>query len=122
MLDHGGNLAEGTGWNFFVVRNEELHTASERNILAGVSRATTIELAREMGIVVHERDLQPYDAVAADEAFLTATSLCMMPVTRFNGQPVGDGKPGPVTRRLMERWHQYLAFDFIGHARRFEDA
>ena len=118
MLDHGGNLAEGTGWNFFIVRDGELHTPTTRNILAGVSRQTTMELAQDMGIPVRQIDLQSYDAQTADEAFLTATSLCMVPVTRFNGQPVGDGRPGPITNKLMERWKEHLKFDFVEHARR----
>ena len=69
-------------------------------------------------MAVRECDLTPYDGATADEAFYTATSICMMPVTRFNGQPVGDGKPGPVTRQLMESWKKYLAFDFEAHAHR----
>ena len=118
MLDHQGNLAEGTGWNFFVVSGGELHTPTTRNILAGISRMTTIELARDAGLIVHERDIQLYDAQTADEAFLTATSLCMMPVTRFNGQPIGDGQTGPVTRRLMKIWREHVDFDFVAHAKR----
>lgn len=118
MLDHQGNLAEGTGWNFFVVHRGELLTPTERNILQGVSRMTTIELARGLGMTVKETDLQPYHAATADEAFITATSLCMMPVTRFNRQSIGEGKPGKCTLRLMDRWKEYLDFDFVAHARR----
>ena len=121
MLDHAGNLAEGTGWNFFLVRDGELHTPTLRNILTGVSRTTTIELAQTMGIRVNERDLQPFDAQTADEAFLTATSLCMMPVTRFNGQPLADGNPGPLTHKLMDRWKEHLDFDFVAHVQRYSD-
>ena len=118
MLDHEGNLAEGTGWNFFLVRKGQLLTPTDRNILAGISRLTTLELARAAGLSVRECDLTPYDGATADEAFYTATSICMMPVTRFNGQPVGDGQPGPVTRTLMQRWKNYLGFDFEAHAHR----
>ena len=120
MLDHQGNLAEGTGWNFFVVNRGEVYTPSERNILQGVSRLTTIELARGLGMTVRETDIQPYHATTADEAFMTSTSLCMMPVTRFNGQPIGDGRPGPCTLRLIERWKEYVDFDFVAHAKRWE--
>ncbi|MCY3757030.1 MAG: aminotransferase class IV [Acidobacteria bacterium] len=120
MLDHQGNLAEGTGWNFFVVNRGEVLTPSERNILQGVSRLTTIELARGLGMTVKETDIQPYHATTADEAFMTSTSLCMMPVTRFNGQPIGDGRPGPCTLRLIERWKEYVDFDFVAHAKRWE--
>ena len=120
MLDHQGNLAEGTGWNFFVVNRGEVLTPSERNILQGVSRLTTIELARGLGMTVRETDIQPYHATTADEAFMTSTSLCMMPVTRFNGQSIGDGRPGPCTLRLIERWKEYVDFDFVAHAKRWE--
>lgn len=119
MLDHQGNLAEGTGWNFFVVNRGELLTPSERNILQGVSRLTTIELARGLGMTVRETDIQPYHAATADEAFMTATSLCVMPITRFNGQLIGDGSPGPCTLRLIERWKEYVDFDFVAHAKRW---
>lgn len=119
MLDHQGNLAEGTGWNFFVVNRGEVLTPSERNILQGVSRLTTIELARGLGMTVRETDIQPYHATTAAEAFMTATSLCVMPVTRFNGQAIGDGRPGPCTLRLIERWKEYVDFDFVAHAKRW---
>ncbi|MFN0168480.1 MAG: aminotransferase class IV [Bryobacteraceae bacterium] len=122
MLDHEGNLAEGTGWNFFLVRDGAVLTPTPRNILAGISRLTTIELARSLGLEMKECDLTPYDAATADELFYTATSICIMPVTRFNGQTVGDGKPGPVTRRLMDRWKEYLDFDFEAHAEYFLEA
>ena len=119
MLDHQGNLTEGTGWNFFIVYRGELLTASERNILQGVSRMTTIELARGLGLTVKEQDLQSYHAVTADEAFITSTGMCVMPVTRFNGQLVGDGKPGKLTLDLMNRWKEHVNFDFVAHAKRF---
>lgn len=118
MLDHQGNLAEGTGWNFFVVHRGELLTPSERNILQGVSRLTTIELARGLGMTVREVDLQPYHATTADEAFITSTSLCMMPVTQFNRQVIGEGKPGKWTLRLMDCWKEHVNFDFLAHAKR----
>lgn len=121
MLYHEGNLAEGTGWNLFLVRKGQLLTPTDRNILAGISRLTKLELAREAGLSVREFDLTPYDGATADEAFYTATSICMMLVTRFNGQSAGGGKPGPVTRRLMKRWRKYLAFDFEAHAHRMAD-
>ena len=72
-----------------------------------------------MGLQVEERDLQPYDAVNADEAFITSPLICIMSVTRFNGQPIGDGKPGPLTGKLTERWKEQLDFDFVAQAKGF---
>ncbi len=93
LLDVNGNLAEGMGSNIFVVRGGELQTPREKFVLPGVSRQTVIDLARAEGLVVHEADLDLYDAYNADEIFLTSTSLCLCPVTRVNGVTIGaDGR------------------------------
>ena len=60
-----------------------------------------MDLASTLGIPVHEADIEPYDVREADEAWWTSTTICMMPVTRFNSQPIGDGKPGPTYLRLL---------------------
>ena len=115
LLDVNGNLAEGMGSNIFVVRHGELYTPRERYVLAGISRRTAIELARELGIPVHQTDIDPFDARTADEAFLTSTSLCICPVRSVNGAPIGDGKiPGPITRRLTEAYKELVKCDFVG--------
>ena len=80
LLDERGNLCEGIGSNIFVVRNERVYTPREQYVLPGVSRRTAIELAAKLGIPCEERDLDVYDAVTADEVFLTSTSLCICPV------------------------------------------
>jgi branched-subunit amino acid aminotransferase/4-amino-4-deoxychorismate lyase len=63
-----------------------------RNILPGISRQTVIELCGELNIPFGERDLQIYDAINADEAFLASTPYCLAPVSRINGVTIGDGK------------------------------
>jgi branched-chain amino acid aminotransferase len=114
LLDTQGNLAEGTGSNIFVVRGGTVYTPREQGVLAGISRETVIELARGAGIPLVERDLDLFDAYTADEAFLTSTSLCICPVQRVNGAPIGGGVvPGPVTRRLTEAYRQLVDFDFV---------
>lgn len=113
LLDIHGNIAENKGGNFFVVSDGVLKTPLTGNALAGISRATVLELAARHGIPVRECDLQPYDAYTADEAFFSSTPYCIMPATRFNGLPVGDGKVGPITRRLLAAWSELVGVDIV---------
>ena len=85
LLDMQGHLAEGRGSNLFLVRDGALVTPRPVQVLPGISRQTVIELAAELGIPCREADLDLYDAYAADEAFLTSTSLCLCPVRSVNG-------------------------------------
>ena len=119
LLDQQGNIAEGVTFNFWIVKDGVIRTAPVRNILQGVTRQTVIDLAERLEIPVSEEDIQLYDAYTADEAFITSTGMCVMPVTRFNGQLVGDGKPGKLTLDLMNRWKEHVNFDFVAHAKRF---
>lgn len=115
LLDENGNLCEGLGSNIFVVKDGRLFTPRERYVLAGVSRATVIELARELRIPAEERDLDLYDAYTADEVFLTSTSLCLCGVSRVNGAKISDGKiPGPITKRLLDAYSELVSCDIAG--------
>lgn len=118
LLDLAGNLTEAPGANFFIVTKGVVRTPSARSVLRGISRATVLELCAQLGIPAREEELQPYDALAADEAFLTSTPYCLLPVTRFNGQPVGAGVPGPLTRRLLDAWSELVGVSIVGQAER----
>ena len=103
LLDMQGHLAEGRGSNLFLVQDGELRTPRDRTVLPGISRQTVIEIASGLGIPCREADLDLYDAYAADEAFLTSTSLCLCPVRSVNGMRIGGEEVfGPVTRRLIQ--------------------
>ncbi len=117
LLDPDGFLAEGPGWNIFLVKNGEILTPEPRNILLGVSRATTIELARELGIPVRETNLGRYEALSADEIFCTATSYALVHATTFEGQRIGSGNMGPIFNRLLEAWKKLVGVDFVAQAR-----
>jgi len=108
LLDTEGNIAENKGGNFFIVADGVLKMPTTRSALAGISRATVLELAVRLGVSSAECDLQPYDVYTADEAFFTSTPYCIMPATRFNGLPVGDGAVGPVTRGLLHAWGELV--------------
>lgn len=117
LLDLDGNVAENKGGNFFIVDDEGvLKTPPTRNALAGVSRATALELAAQLGIPTQVVDFQLYDIYTAAEAFFTSTPYCIMPATRINGLPVGDGKVGDITLRLLNAWSETVGVDIIAQA------
>lgn len=105
MLNHKGELAECTGDNVFLVRKGRLLTPSpDAGILEGVTRNCVIDLAREAGIEVMEIPLTKYDAYVADECFLTGSAAEIIPVVKIDGRVIGEGKPGPITKQLKERF------------------
>ena len=118
ILDTDGNVTENKGGNFFIYADGTLKTPHARGALAGISRETALELAEGLGIAAQVTDFQPYDIYTAEEAFFTSTPYCIMPATKFNGLPVGDGKVGPVTGRLLEAWSELVALDIAAQAQR----
>jgi branched-chain amino acid aminotransferase len=117
ILDLDGHVAENKGGNIFCVSSGVLKTPTTVNCLAGVTRATTLELAQKLSIPAEETVLLPYDLATADEMFFTSTPYCIMPATKFNNLPVGDGKVGPVTKRLLEAWSELVGMDVVAQAR-----
>lgn len=106
MLNHKGEVAECTGDNIFLVKNGDLKTPPlDAGILAGVTRDTVIELAIAEGIAVHGHALTKHDVYVADEVFLTGSAAEVVPVVKLDSRPIGDGKPGPITKLLSEKFH-----------------
>jgi branched-chain amino acid aminotransferase len=106
MLNAEGFIAECTADNLFAVRGGQLFTPSHQDgALAGITRGAVMQLAGEARIPAAEARLTRYDLYTADEAFVTGTGAELMPVTVADGRPIGDGKPGPLTRRLTEAFH-----------------
>ncbi len=107
MLNAKGEVAECTGDNIFVVRNGVLMTPPiDAGILEGITRDAVIELAEEAGIEVQQIALTRHDVFIADECFLTGSAAEVIPVVRLDSRMIGDGKPGPITRQLTERFHK----------------
>ena len=119
LVDEGGNVTEGSGYNLFLVRDGVVITPDARSVLGGVSRRYAISLAREVGLDVIEADVQEYHLLTADEAFFTGTSPCILPVTRASGAPIGDGLPGPITARLLEEWSSRVGVAIADQARKY---
>ena len=107
MLNHKGELAECTADNFFIVRKGRLLTPpSDAGILEGITRNAVMDIAREMGVEVLEIALTKYDAYVADECFLTGSAAEVIAVVKIDGRVIGEGKPGPITRELKDRFHK----------------
>ncbi len=123
LLDPDGFVAEGTGDNFFIIKNGVIVTPEPRNILRGISRAYIFKLARQLKLRCVERNIEPYDVMMADEAFMTGTPFCMLPVTSLNSVTIGSGKMGSITRHLLDRWGRNVGVDIIGQIKQwnFED-
>ena len=107
MLNHKGEVAECTGDNVFLVKNQQLLTPPvDAGILDGITRRAVIELAEATGIAVHQQPLTKHDVYVADECFLTGSAAEVIPVVKVDNRVIGDGNPGKVTRDIIERFHQ----------------
>ena len=122
LLDLEGNITEYTSGNVFIVRQGCLITPFERRSLGGIARETVLEFAAELGIPTREADITPYDACNADEAFISSTSKCILPVGRLNGIEIGKHIPGPITQRLLNVWSDRVELDIVAQALSHLDA
>ena len=113
MLDYFGFVSEGSGENVFVVRDETLYTSPvSAGILHGITRDTILKLAEKLGYQVREQQMLREMLYLADEVFMCGTAAEVTPVRSIDRLPIGDGKPGPITRALQQ---EYLG---IAHGRR----
>ena len=120
LLDPDGFVAEGTGDNFFIVKDNVIVTPEPRNILRGVSRAHIFELSQELNLRCIENNIEPYDVMMADEAFMTGTPFCILPVSSLNSIPIGKEPMGIVTRRLLDAWSSEVEVDIVGQIKRWD--
>jgi branched-chain amino acid aminotransferase len=108
-----GHLAEGPGFNLFVVKDGTVSTP-RRNVLEGITRRTVLDLARELGVPAREADLPPEALRTADEAFLSSTAGGIMPVAQVDGRPLGEGRPGPITTRFRKLYWERREAGWLG--------
>jgi len=104
LLDNEGYVAEGSGENIFIVRNGELHTPELTSCLAGITRATIIDFAKDLGLVVKERRITRDEVYIAEEAFFTGTAAEVLPIRELDGRQIGEGKRGPITEKLQSMY------------------
>jgi len=107
LLNERGFLCEGSTNNVFLVSKGNLTTPDEESgCLPGITRQVVIELAKELGLKVAEREVRLEELLNADEAFLTSSLIELMPLTEVNSEPIGRGKRGKVTERLMSAYKE----------------
>ena len=110
-----GYITEGTGDNFFIIKDGIVISPEGRDILRGISRDYVMNvLCNELGMPIIEKNIDAYDVYNADEAFITGTPFCMLPVTSLNGLDIGDGKVGSQFSALIAQWSSNTGTDIIG--------
>lgn len=119
LLDPDNYVTEGTGANFFIVKNNILLTPEPRNILVGISRGHVMEMAKELGIKCEERNLTTQDVLTADEAFFTGTPFAMLPVSSINGKLINNGVKGEIFSKLISKWSETVNVDIPNQIKEF---
>lgn len=104
LLDDNGFIAEGSGECFFIVRDGVLITPPHDNSLESITQATVVELAKDLGIPLERRRISRDEAYIADEAFFTGTAAEITPIRELDWRVIGEGKAGPITKRLQEEF------------------
>jgi branched-chain amino acid aminotransferase len=118
LLDDKGHVCEGTGENIFVVMDGKIVTPPQTaSILDGISRKSVIEIARDLGVEVTERDVARAELTLADEVFMTGTAAELTPVREIDDHPIGGGEVGPVTREIQSIFEAALC----GRAERYRE-
>jgi branched-chain amino acid aminotransferase len=112
LLDDHGHVCEGTGENVYIVRDGEIATPGQHNsILDGITRRSIMQIARDLGYTVVERNVARAEMYLADEMFMSGTAAELVPVREVDDHPIGTGEPGEITRVLQD------AFDHAIHGR-----
>jgi branched-chain amino acid aminotransferase len=107
MLNDQGNVAECTADNIFVIKHGHIFTPPiTAGALRGITRSVAFEIAAELGIKITETNISRHDVFVADECFLTGTAAEVIPVIKADGRMIGNGKPGPITMRTIERFRE----------------
>jgi branched-chain amino acid aminotransferase len=107
LLNSQGLVAEGSGENLFLVKDGHIVTNDkDASILMGVTRASVLEIARDLGVDARVAPIAVEDVLHADELFFTGTAVEVTPIREVDGRVIGDGKPGPITRRIQDTFNQ----------------
>ena len=114
MCDTHGDIAEGAGCNYFMVKDENVFTPTREFVLPGISRQVVFEICQNLGIPVNEQSITVQQALDADEAFFTSTSLCICPVKSLNQNTYPGGIPGNITQQITDAFSKLVNFDFVG--------
>ena len=108
ILDVDNNVNEGSGENFFMVKDDTLYTPRDHTVLNGITRQTIIDISKDLDLEVFEKDISVDDVKVADEAFFTGTAAEVTPVIQVDQSKIGDGTTGKITRKVQKEY-----FDLI---------
>jgi branched-chain amino acid aminotransferase len=106
MLDNEGYVAEGSGENIFIIRDDIIYTPDLTSCLEGITRATVFTLAEELGYQVREKRITRDEVYVADEAFFTGTAAEVVPIRELDGRAIGTGSRGPLTEKLQSMYFE----------------
>lgn len=108
-LDRSGHVSEGVAENIFILKNGKIITPpTSTGALTGITRDVVLRMAPKLGYTTVEMDITPTDVFTADEAFFTGTAAEIVPIVEVNSRVIGDGNPGPVTKRLMQEFEKVI--------------
>ena len=108
-LDKNGHISEGIAENIFIVKNGKIITPpTSTGALVGITRDVIMKLAEKLGYKAVEANITPTDLFTADEAFFTGTAAEVVPIVEVNKRKIGEGKPGPITKRLMQEFEKVV--------------
>lgn len=116
LLDQQGGVTETSSGNLFMVRKGTLWTPLAATTLPGIAQSHVIQLARSMGIPVERARMTPHEVMDAEEAFLTSSTYCLLPVSHLDGHKIGTELPGKLTRRLTSAWSNEIGLNFAQQA------
>ena len=108
LLDSAGRILEGTGTNFWGVRDGVVYTAGE-GVLEGITREILLQIISELGIPLRLEAVSAAESATLDEAALSGSSRAFLPVIEIAGQTIGDGRPGPLTGRILAAYNAFVA-------------
>jgi branched-subunit amino acid aminotransferase/4-amino-4-deoxychorismate lyase len=108
LVDEGGSILEGTGSNFFAVRDGVVWTAGE-GVLEGITRQILLQIIPQLGIPLRLKPVLLADLPQLDEAAMSSSSRALLPVVEIGGQMIGNGRPGPITQRILRAYNDYVA-------------
>jgi branched-chain amino acid aminotransferase len=106
FLDNNGHISEGSGDNIFVIKNGKVVTPPTINNLKGITRAVAIDVLKDMEYPINEENISLFDLYTADEIFVTGTAAEAAPIVKIDGRMIGNGKPGPVTKKVIEAFSE----------------
>lgn len=109
MLDKNDFISEGSGENVFIVKDKKIFTPTTEHCLNGITRQSVIQIAKDLKLQIHEKDISYDDFLNADEAFFTGTAVEITPISKLDDKHINDGERGCITKELQNKFQQIIS-------------